>query len=230
MRGMIVLACALCCAGALHAADGPEAEAVNIWSGREQVVPTPSKGRWELLAEHGRTLASGTGEVRLNIPALNDGACVDATLSVDGAGKKVKIWSTKILKGFSASFELGGGDDKRLRELGLDDSRDAKAAFARTPPAGAPKHRLTLVFPDKRDFPMPVGEKWERVSLVRSKVPDGLSAILEKKERALDSRGDYSHAVLEGGGKRVVVFAPGFDFGDIENILVIRKYLKEDEK
>lgn len=215
----------------------------DIWSGKEQVLP--GSGKWELLAAHGRVLASGNGDVKLNIPELDRGTFLDAELVLDGVKNRIRIWSTKILSGYYAEYRE---DSRRLRHIFLDHgvtplplSRDSDIKkyvekIKNQPEIVIADHyavengKLVMVFPDKRDFPVAVGDKWVNLSLNRAKIPGSLSVLMEKREQILDNRGDCSYAVLAAGKTKVVVFSQDFDFKKIENILLIKKILEENSK
>jgi len=218
-------------------------ERQDIWSGKEQTLP--GSGKWELITDHGRVLASGNGDVRLNIPELDRGTFLDAELALDGVKTRIRVWSPEILSGYYAEY---GEDSKRLRRIFIDhgitplplskdsDMKKYRVKIKNQPEIVIADHymvedgKLTLVFPDRRDFPVAVGEKWVNLSLSRAKIQGSLSVLMEKREQILNNCGDYSYAILAEGKTRVVVFSQDFDFDKIENILLIKKILEENSK
>ncbi len=205
-------------------------EVVNLWSGRDQTLP--GNGAWSIAAEHGRILASGDGTVRFELPALADGATLDTVLTRDGKAQKVRFHSPKPLTGIYAGCQdLPKKKENRLIQYGLP------AAFKRLPEiwfcgAFPPKvaGRLFFVFADRRDFPQNIGNDWESISLKRAKNPGRLSVLYDKKEQSLGLDGDFTYAMLRKNKKIVVVFSPEFDLEKIENVLLLKQLVEENEK
>lgn len=205
-------------------------EVVNLWSGRDQTLP--GNGAWSLAAEHGRILASGDGPARFELPALADGATLDAVLTRGGKTQKVRFHSPKPLTGIYAGCQdLSKKKEKLLIQYGLP------AAFKRLPEiwfcgAFPPKAagRLFFFFADRRDFPRNIGKDWESISLEHAKNPGYLSVLYNKNEQELKLDGDFTYAVLRKNNKLVVVFSPEFDLEKIENVLLLKRLAKENEK
>ena len=208
----VMLSALLCCAGAGEVV-------INVWSGREQIVPVRG-GSWTLTAEHGRELASGQGPVTLNLPALKPGTSVDALLDVDGKRSKLRIWSPAILPGIAC-------DSPKLKRIFPDEPGAGAEILAtdRFPDKIERAQKTILVFPEKRVFPLPLAGDWEEISLLRGDIPGTLGVSLDKKERTADNNGDWSCILLRNGERRIVVFSPGFDFSAVDNILLIRRLL-----
>ena len=217
----VMLSALLYCAGAGE-------EVINVWSGREQVVPVGG-GSWTLTAAHGRELASGDGAVTLNLPELNPGCSTDAVLNVDGKQWNIRIWSPGILPFviFCDSSKLSRIFHVDLRAIAAPtDAAPAEILATDSFPDKIERAQKTiLVFPEKRSFPLPLAGDWEEISLLRGDIPGTLGALLDKRDRVADNTGDWSCIVLRNGERRVIVFSPGFDFSAVDNILLIRRLL-----
>ena len=206
------------------------AETVHLWSGREQSLP--GTGKWELTAAHGRILASGDGEVRFFIPALADGTALDTVLTGNNMRKTLRFHSPKLLTGIHAgTLELPENRKKSLISLGLTPSWREKPQIwfcGNFPPAA--EGRIFLVFPDRRDFPVNIGNVYDEVSMLRAKNRGSLSVFCDRKEQQLDLNGDFFCAVLRRDKKTIVVFSPDFDPDNIESVLLIKQILKEESE
>lgn len=227
MKRLLLFAMACCVSFAPVFAAEP---VVNLWSGREQTLP--GTGAWQLVAEHGRILASGNGEVRFHLPPLVAGTRLEAELKLDGRTRKVRLWSPMLLQGIDGGcLELPAKIEKLLGEYGLLKGLEKRPEIwlcRNFPPEGAGK--LFLVFPDRRDFPLALGNNWTAISLLRAKIPGILSVLLDKEEQMLDNRGTFAYAVLRNEERKVVIFSPEFDFDEIENILLIKQLIEENKK
>lgn len=208
----VVLSALLYCVGA---GEGM----INIWSGREQTVPVKG-GSWTLTAEHGRELASGSGAVTLNLPALKPGTSVEAVLSVDGKRCKLRIWSPAILPAIAC-------DSPKLKRIFPDEPGAGAEILAtdRFPDKIERVPKTVLVFPEKRAFPLPLAGDWEEISLLRGDIPGTLAVLLDKRDRVADNTGDWSCIILRNSEFRVALFSPDFDFTAVDNILLIRRLL-----
>ncbi|MDD3155420.1 MAG: hypothetical protein PHS41_11185 [Victivallaceae bacterium] len=189
------------------------AEPVNLWSGRSQNLP--GTGKWVLAAEHGRVLGSGEGEARVDIPALADGATLDAFLTRNGKPQKVRFHSPRPLTGVSIPEVDNNRTAQKLSALGAQTENKGKIGFR---------------FPDKCDFPLNLGADFEVITMLRAKNPGQLSVLYDKKEQFLDINGDFTCAILRKGLKITIVFTPEFDLDNIENVLLVKQRLKENEK
>ncbi len=241
MPGIVLLTV---CALSLGAVESENA--VNLWSGREQTMPR--RGRWMFTTGHGRIIASGDGEIKLNLPALKDGTALDAILTVNNVSRKVKIWSPKILLMPSSKIAKLNkhiinwhwrSEDVKVRVIenitqtdGIEtlyfpDKRDFSLKIE---PHQTDGIETCLYFPDKRDFPLKIEPHWTEISLHRAKIPGSLSVLLDIEEQMLDNRGSFSYVIMRDKKNKVIVFSPEFDFDNIENIILIKNLIKEQEK
>lgn len=206
-------------------------EMMDLWSDREIVMP--GTGKWELTSFHGRILATGNGEARFSIPPLVSGTTLDAALIRNNRKQRLRFHSPKPLTGINAGMlELPEKQKRALIRLGVPSSskKDRPEIWfcGAFPPNGT--GRIFLVFPDRRDFPMNIGNVYDEISLIRAKNHGRLSVLYEKKEQLLDLTGVFFCAVLRKGEKTTVVFSPEMDLDEIENILLIKQILKEESK
>ena len=205
-------------------------EIVNLWSDREIVMP--GTGKWVLTAPHGRILASGNGEARFLIPALANSTTSDAALIRNNKKQMLRFHSPKPLTDINAGMlELPEKQKRALIRMGMPSpSKDRPEIWfcGSFPPDDI--GRIFLVFPDRRDFPMNIGNVYDEILLIRAKKHGRLSVLYDKKEQALDLNGAFSCAVLRKGKKTTVVFSPELDLDEIENILLIKQILKEESK
>ncbi|MEG2076749.1 MAG: hypothetical protein RRY34_09625, partial [Victivallaceae bacterium] len=89
-----------------------DTKAANIWSGVEQVLPI--SGEWRLTLLHGRQIAFGVGQVKLNIPPLEADTSLEADLVVDKVIKRIKIWSRQLLNVSRWQFNESGNNLKKI--------------------------------------------------------------------------------------------------------------------
>ena len=213
-------------------------EVVNLWSGRP--VTLPGNGRWTITTGHGRILASGHGEIRLELPALEPGTALDAELTLNGEKQKLRFHSPQPLSGWSIAGDnsLPPQQLRLLMQLGAgllaeppDLRPDGIAVTGGLPPAtdrtDFPAGKLTLCFPDKRDFPLAIGGGWERISGGCAKNSGVLSVYYGRKEQQLDLNGELTWIRLEKEGMRIVIFTPGMDLNEIDNVLLVRQFMEE---
>ena len=203
-------------------ADAPPA--VNIWSGRE--VAISGRGQWSLIA-------AGTGKIELNLPPLEPGATVNAKLLTDGmADRSVVIHSPQPLP--AAAFdtaELGEIPAAQLVRLGMTRLTEEPAAIHVTelwPRNFTPG--LTLVFPEKLEFPFELDNSWSELRLYRAAVPGTIGIALENNVQTLSADGDFTFAVLKRKGVTVAVFPPGFDWNDIDAVLLLKSVVEAEQK
>lgn len=205
-------------------------EVVNLWSGREQSLP--GNGEWQISADHGRILASGRENVKINLPALIDGTTLHATLRTKDTTQTIRFWSPRPLAGTLAGCTgLPGKMEKKLMEYGLSHSAEKSPDiwFCNAWPQNA-DGRLFLIFPEERDFPMNLDAAWKEIQLKRCKIPGKLGVLLDRKERVLDSRADFSYVLLRDSKKTCVFFSPGFDLEQMENMVLIKQLIEENKK
>lgn len=205
-------------------------QVTNVWLGREVVLP--GNGAWQLAAEHGRIIASGDGEVKLNLPPLTDGTSLDADLTLDGKTQKIRVWSPKPLLGIYAGIvDLPPKTTKILEQYGLPDVLKESPEIWFVPSFSAKKKgRILLIFPDKWSFPLALGSDWAKISLCTAKIPGKLSVLIDNKEQIADISGAWSYVELAQGKTRTYIFSPEFDFDEIENVLLIKQLIEEKSK
>ena len=203
---------------------------IHVWSGREQVLPLPEGSSWVLVAEHGRELFSGNsqGGARVNLPALAPGAQESASFFVNGRKQAtVCIWPPEILDGFAAKFtDQEGRLDAELRTHGLKFREDAEICIGETPDCGD-QEALTLCFPERRAFPVPISGLWTEISLHHTKKGGSLSVLYDKREQLADCTGNLGYILLKEQKRRRYLFSPDFDFQSIDNILLLKAILEE---
>lgn len=213
-------------------------EVVNLWSGRP--VTLSGCGKWEISAGNGRILASGDGEIRLELPALEAGTALDTELTLNGEKRKLRFHSPQPLTGWNLVSDntLPPRQLRRLIELGMgmlaeppslrpDEIAVSGGFFLSPGGTESPGSKLTLCFPDKRDFPLVIGGNWEEFSGGRAKNPGVLSVYYDRKELKLDLRGDLTYLKLESPGRRIVIITPDLDWDNIDNVLFIRQLMEE---
>ncbi len=215
---------------------------LNIWSGKEQLLPFQARESWALQTEHGRQLSGKqqAGKISLTLPPLIIGSTEAARLLVDGQEvAQVTIWSAQILADLAADLtEANSAVAAALQQNGLhpnqsERTKNSLSVISSTEQATPPG--LSLLFADKRDFPMRIAAIWTDFSFCRAKNPGCLGVLYNEKEQLIDCYGNLSHIVLSEkkpgrDGKtqrRLVVFTPDFEFQDIENIILLKTIIKE---
>lgn len=214
----------------LAAAIAPGGEiAFEVESGKPQ--PLPLAGGWTLRAEHGRVLAEGVGEVTLDLPAMEPNTRLEAELTVGSSKYPVRIWAPRQLEGLAASFRGSDALKKKLTARGLGEAAagaEVKIVVADRllPDVEAP---LLLVFPDRRDFPLKLGEGYERVTLQPGPGDGKLGITFDNKTRTLDVNGNGIYLELLAGKRRTVIFSPGFELEKITNTLLLKKLIERKD-
>lgn len=205
-------------------------ETMNLWSGR--LVTLPGSGSWRICAEHGRILASGNGEVRVELPPLEPGTTLDAELIRDNSRQKLRFHSPQLLQGHVATMDHSFPDSVPLHKLGCGIlaepafMRPNEATFTDTFPERLSSFR-TFCFPDKRDFPLPIGRDWDSVLAFRTKNPGTLSVLYDQKEQILDLTGDFTCVLLKTGNKQLVLFSPDLNLDHVDNALLLKQLLDD---
>ena len=206
-------------------------EPLPLWSGRDVVMPMT--GSWSVTAAHGRVLRAGRGEVRFSLPPLTAGAVLDAVLTVDGASRPLRLYSPAPLTGLGASYrdDLPPVLADRFAALGAADRPPENAAvrFVTERPEEIPRG-VTVLFADRRDFPLSIPGEWRSVSLLRAGKPGTLSCLLEASRCELDLRGNGNAVVCRREGAVLAVLAPDFDADSLEQVLMLRTIMKEGAK
>ena len=206
-------------------------ETIHLWSGR--IVTLPGNGSWQICAEHGRILASGKGDVRIELPPLEPGSTLDAELIRNCRKRKLRFHSQKVLQGHVATMDNSLPDSVPLYELGCgilaepSIVRPDKPTFTGNFPETLSCFR-TFCFPDKRDFPLAIGKKWDSVSAFHAKNPGMLSVLYDKREQILDMTGNFTYILLKTGGKQLFVFSPDFNLDNVDNVLLLKQLLDDD--
>ena len=203
--------------------------AFEVESGKLQ--PLPLTGGWTLRAGHGRVLAEGAGEVVLDLPAMEPNTRLEALLTVGEAKYPVRIWAPRQLVGFAAGFRAGDALKKKLVARGLAEAAagtEVKIIVADRPLPDLATP-LLLVFPDRRDFPLKLGEGYDKVILQPGPGDGKLGITFDNKTRTLDINGDGIYLELLAGKHRTVIFSPGFDLEKITNVLLLKKLIRGGE-
>ena len=206
-------------------------ETIHLWSGR--LVTLPGNGSWQICAEHGRILASGNGDVRVELPPLEPGSTLDAELIRNGRKRKLRFHSREVLRGHVATMDHSLPDSVPLYQLGCGILAEAsivrpdKPTFTGNFPETLSSF-LIFCFPDKRDFPLAIGKKWDSVSAFRAKNPGTLSVLYDKREQILDMTGDFTYILLKTGEKQLFIFSPDFNPDNVDNVLLLKQLLDDD--
>ncbi|NLF93769.1 MAG: hypothetical protein GX564_07765 [Oligosphaeraceae bacterium] len=216
---------------------------LELWSGREQVLPFPAGQSWKLLSDHGRELAGGAAsdQLRITLPPLNPACTETAMLVIDNRETaRIRIWPPQILAGLEADFRTADHNVRNaLQDNGLQPRSDAKHACAVSIVSSAEAAEaipgLSLFFAQKRDFPLSVAAVWTDFSCHRAKKPGCLGVLFADTREIIDCRGRLSYIRLYAGkpenGSRIrpqlVIFTPDFDFTAIDNIILLHTLIKE---
>ena len=206
------------------AAGQAQPEEWNFFSGRPQFLPETRD--WQLVASHGRILASGQAADPLQLPELRENTSIRAVLEQSGPVPPVpvRIWSPRLLDLPKSLPQL-----EPYRLLETISQRDVAvvttAAAYRALPAA-----LILIFPDSEEWRggfrfLPGGDS---MTLVRFRSGGRLGITSDRNgDTAVLDAGDGFAVVWRKGKYQAILFSPDFDFDKIDNILWIRKKLKE---
>ncbi len=214
------------------AAAGTEPVRLNVWSGQEQSISVPAQGAWQILAEHGRILAAGEGDVVVNFPALTQDSHLDVELLYLQSDKRtpLRIWAPQLLFGKTAHFELDRPQLKKtFAGLGVKDSDEDYDLFI-TDTFHSEPGKITLVFPDQYEFPLKLGN-WSEITVGRAG-GGSLGISLDQREQVADTHGNAGYIRIRDAesGAATILFSPGFDLSSIQNVIVLRQLIKEDSK
>ena len=203
-------------------------ETIHLWSGR--VVTLPGNGSWQICAEHGRILASGKGDVRIELPPLEPGTALDAELIRDGKKQKLRFHSQKMLHGHVAVMDYYLPESAPLYKLGCGILAEPLIRKQDTPifTGNFPEtlfSALTFCFPNNQDFPLTIGKKWDSVSAFRAKNSGTLSVLYDQKEQILDITGNFTYILLKSEEKQLVIFSPDFHLDNVDNALLLKQLL-----
>lgn len=195
---------------------------LNLWSGK--LYDFPGDGKWQLVAAHGRVLAEGNGCIRFQLPALPAGSSLDAYLENGGKKQKLCFYSPRLFTGIQATaFDLNIKHEKILQNSGvlLVSLKGKSIGFATHIVENFPG-KILFVFPQKKDFPLKLDDKWTTISLHHTKNSGRLSVLYNEKEKILDNNGSCTYVKLKKRGRYVIMFSPDFDLENIENALLIK--------
>ncbi len=206
-------------------------DVLNLFTGKQQLVD--GEGSWQLTATHGRVLAMGVaenGKIIIDLPKMDPGTVLDATLQSDKATTKVKLYSPEILTGVTAGIDM----EKRTIANAL------KAYGVAVPPAGKEKiifadtlakctAELNFLFTEKNYFPMNLSGDWQAISLCTAKISGSLGVILNKEEQIADINGSAAYLELKNNDRRVIVLAPEFNLSNIEDVLLIKQTITKEK-
>ncbi len=210
-------------------------EVLNLWSGRE--ITLPGNGNWTLFAEHGRILATGNGEIRFEVAALERGMSLDAKLTIGKKSQKIRFYPPELLYGINITSDNTVSDKilSALIEMGAGLLAEPSFVHPEIPavvgllPENA-VNKITLCFMGKSDFPLDIKQKWEKISVVRAKNPGTLGISYNKDEQIMDNSGNLTYIMLQHDNRCVVIFSPEFDLDLIDNVLLIKQIIEEKRK
>ena len=208
----------------LHGADDA---VLNLWSGKS--YDFPGNGKWQIVAKHGRVLASGDGRIHFQLPALQAGAILEAYLKTGTEKRKLCFYSPRLFAGIPiTALGLSLKYEKFLQKAGfIFKEKTRQDIVFSSYIADDFSGKIMFVFPGKEDFPLKLDGKWTTISLHRTKNSGCLSVLYDEKDKVLDNNGKCTYAILKKNGRVVIVFSPDFELENIENILVI-KYIIEN--
>jgi hypothetical protein len=199
---------------------------VELWSGKW--CELPGSGKWQLVAKHGRVLASGNGSIRFQLPPLKAGTTLNADLKTANGVKKLRFHSPAPLSGITATeFELPAAQLKLLKNYGVNFTEKSNtnivfsSSIQKLPPG-----KLQLLFTQKADFPITFEKTWKTICDCDVSAPGSLGINFTKQEKIIDNNGEYNYITLEKDQRKLVIFPPGFDLNNIENVILL-KYIIE---
>ena len=214
-------------------------ENLPLWSGREQTLP--GNGKWELLSSHGRVLATGTGDIKIQLAALADGARVQAKLKTENNTRDVTLLSPRIFAGIAATFACEGSSPlpEKFNELGMVDAKEITIYMDSATPMPrihiadkmmVVENDLTLVFPQNEDFPIQIGQNWEKISLNTAKQSGTLGVYINGNDQTVTCCGNGNFIEMLQGNTKVVLFEPDFDLDEPNNIITIENLMEGYQK
>ena len=202
---------------------GAEDDAVlNLWSGKSYDLP--GNGRWQIVAKHGRVLASGNGAIKFQLPPLKSGTTLNTVLKTENTVRKLRFHSPAPLTGIIAvESALPPSQLKLLKNYGVNftGKPDADVVFSSSAIPAFPG-KLQLVFPQKADFPITLEKTWKTICDCDVRSPGLLGITFTRKEKIIDSNGEYNYIELEKKPYKLVIFSPDFDLKNIENIVLLK--------
>ena len=211
---------------ALPAALG--AEPLNFWSG--QWCELPGNGKWQIVAKHGRVLASGNGAIKFQLPPLKAGTALTADLKTEKGVLNLRFHSPAPLSGITATeVDLPAALFKQLKNYGVNftGTPENNIVFSTSIKNAAPG-KLLLVFTQKSDFPITFEKTWKTICDCDVSVPGTLGISFTKQEKIIDNNGEYNYIQLEKDKRKLFIFPPDFDLKNIENVVLL-KYIIDVE-
>ena len=209
----------------LHGADDA---VLNLWSGKS--YDFPGHGKWQIVAKHGRVLASGSGAIRFQLPPLKAGTTLNADLKTADGIEKLRFHSPAPLSGITAAeVDLPISLCKLLKQYGVNftEKPDTDIVFSSSV-QNAPAGKLQLVFTRKADFPITFEKTWKTICDCDVRAPGTLGINFTRQEKIIDNNGEYNYIYLEKNQRKLVIFPPGFDLKNIENVILL-KYIIDVE-
>ncbi len=207
----------------LHGADDA---VLNFWSGKS--YDFPGNGKWQIVAKHGRVLASGNGSIKFQLPPLKAGTTLNADLKTANGVKKLRFHSPAPLSGITATeFELPAAQLKLLKNYGVNftEKSNTDIVFSSSIQKLSPG-KLQLLFTQKADFPITFEKTWKTICDFDVSATGSLGINFTKQEKIIDNNGEYNYITLEKDQRKLVIFPPGFDLKNIENVILL-KYIIE---
>ena len=201
---------------------------VELWSG--QWCELPGNGKWQIVAGHGRVLASGSGAIRFQLPPLKAGTTLNADLKTADGIEKLRFHSPAPLSGITAAeVDLPISLCKLLKQYGVNftEKPDTDIVFSSSV-QNAPAGKLQLVFTRKSDFPITFEKTWKTICDCDVRAPGTLGINFTRQEKIIDNNGEYNYIYLEKNQRKLVIFPPGFDLKNIENVILL-KYIIDVE-
>ena len=214
-------------------------ESLPLWSGREQTLP--GNGKWELLSSHGRVLATGTGDIKIQLAALADGARVQAKLKTENNTRDVTLLSPRIFAGIAATFACKNSSPlpEKFYDLGMVDAKeitvymDCDTSMPRIHIADkmmVVENDLTMIFPQHEDFPIQIGQNWERISLSTAEESGTLGVYINGNDQTATCCGNGNVIEMTRGKTKVVLFEQDFNFDEPNNIITIENLMEGYQK
>ena len=190
----------------LHGADDA---VLNLWSGKS--YDFPGNGKWQIVAKHGRVLASGDGRIHFQLPALQAGTILEAYLKTGTEKRKLCFYSPRLFAGIPiTALGLSLKYEKFLQNAGfIFKEKTRQDIVFSSYIADDFSGKIMFVFPGKEDFPLKLGSQWTTISLHRTKNSGCLSVLYDEKDQVLDN-GNGTYAKLKKNDRVVIVFSLDF--------------------
>ena len=203
-------------------------EVLKLWSGREYTFPNSCA--WQLVLSHGRVLAKGEGKIKLFIPELRSNSTLNATLNAGKKSQRVRFYSPEIFSGVTAGrFALTSIQKKTLEAHGVtfNDAPEHKVVFAGKFRNDLPG-RVVVIFTEKSDFPLDLGNCWTDLSFAALKSSGCLGVSYDALDKSLNTQGVFSCAKFKNKEKCVIVLTPDFDLDNAGNLLWLKEQIAQN--